>query len=77
MKTVEIVINDSAYRDLKWLSDKLQVSMGGVVQNLLNDGIFHDYYEEEISQANRYEESEKEIQENFWTELRTERRLER
>ena len=77
MKTIEIKISDLAYEKLKWLSDKLQISMGDVIDNPLSDGFVNDYYEEEIKRIDEYEAREDRRQENFWLELREERRLQR
>ena len=77
MKTIEIKISDLAYEKLKGLSDKLQISMGDVIDNPLSDGFVNDYYEEEIKRIDEYEASEDRRQENFWLELREERRLQR
>lgn len=70
-----IEISDSAYATLKVIADILQVEVGSLLDAPCGDGFFKDYYEDEIQEAKKRQGFVPE--EEFWEELRQERKLER
>ena len=77
MKKLEIEVDDSTFYGLNEMAQLLQISVGDLVTNCWHEDCFRDVHEEEMMEAKKMQGFVAEQEEEWWAELRQERRIER
>ena len=77
MKKIEIEVDDSTFFGLNEMAQLLQITVGDLVTNCWPEGSFTDVHEDAIREAEKMQGMVAEQEEEWWAELRQERKLER